>query len=488
MHFPHRGRTLSAGAALLASALFGGCVSIPEDELARLDAIEADWQTPVSVGDGPHELTELQEVAIRRHPGLTATFHRYKAALQQIVLDGALDDPKVQFGYFLESVETRVGSQEWRAGISQTFPFWGKRDLQSEIALHDAHQLREQLVEERLRIARDVSTAYWNLFDLETAIGITEQQVDLLLQLSESIESRFLSGTTPKADYISILMEIDRQETERRNLDLRRREVVAELNARLDRAPDEPLAVVFPDPARVAETPLDEDALVARARDFGPVRVQAHRILRQDAAVALAELGWYPDVSLGFDYIGTKGMDVPAGMSVSDNGKDPSILGFGFNLPIWFDKNEARVRRAEELLLAERASRRSLIRDAERRSVVALRMSREMEENRALYVERLLPQAEEKLVLSEQDYVGGRVDLDRLIGAERDVLDLRLLATRALADRETALAELDYLTGGALGRLPRARPAGAADTPDADHIDEHLEHAEHEEESGRERS
>ncbi|MFG0316094.1 MAG: TolC family protein [Planctomycetota bacterium JB042] len=459
------GPRLAAGARAAAA----GCVSIPEDERARLDAIERDWLRPVAVDDArPLTLAELQEAAIRRHPGLTATFHRYRAALQRIVLDGALDDPRVQFGVFLESVETRVGSQEWKAGVSQAFPFWGKRDLRAEIALHDAHQLREQLVEERLRIAKGVASAYWNLFDLETAIDVTERQVDLLDRLSESIEARFLSGTTPKADYLSILMEIDRRESERRNLGRRRVDAIAALNASLDRAPDAPLAVRFPAPDEVAASAVDAATLVERARDFGPVKVQAHRVLRQDAAVALAELGWYPDFSVGLDYIGTKALDVPAGMSVSGNGDDPTILGVGLNLPIWWDKNEAAIERAEQLLEAERASRRSLIRDAERRAVAAVQRSLESEEDRALYVERLLPRAEEKLELSEQDYVGGLVDLDRLIAAEREVLELRLLAVRALADRETALVELDYLTGGALGRLVAVRPPGAEDVPEAE--------------------
>jgi len=466
MSTPRGARSIIAAATL---ALAHGCVTIPDDELARLDAIERDWQRSVPIEDGRvYTCVELQEAAIRRHPGLTATFHRYQAALQQIVLDGALDDPRVQFGWFLESVETRVGSQEWKAGVSQTFPFWGKRDLRAEIALHDAHQLREQLVEERLRIARDVEAEFWNLFFVDASASVLDQQVELLQRLAESIEAQFFAGQTSKADFISILMELERQKTARENLEPRRRDAMAGLNALIDRSPSAPLALAFADPGTLGLPAFDPDELIARARDFGPVQVQAHRILRQDAAVALAELGWYPDFSVGLDYIATKGLSPGSGMSVSGNGDDPTVLGFGMNLPIWFDKNEARVTRAEQLLEAERASRRGLIRQAERRAVSALEQGRRSEQDRVLYADQLLPKAEEKLSLSEQDYIGGRVDLDRLIGSERELLDLRLATARAIADREAALAELDYLTGGALGRLPEARPSGAEEIAEAE--------------------
>jgi outer membrane protein TolC len=445
-----------------------GCVGIPEAERKRLAAIEADWTRPVTLDAGrPLPLRDLQEAAIRRNAGLTALFFRYKAALESIVLQGAFDDPQVRFGYFVESIETRAGPQNWRAGVSQRFPFYGKRKLRAEVALHEAHGLREMLVEQRLKIAWDTARAYWDVYALDRAAAVTREQVTLLKRLHRSAEARFRSGRAPKADLVAISMESDDLKTELANLARRRREAVARLNALLDRAPDTPLRLRFPAPGgkeAPAMPALDEPSLVAAAREFGPVRVGAHNILRQEAALALAKLGYFPDVTVGYDYISTGS----ASGGGSDSGKDAQILGVGFNLPIWFRKNRARVERARNLLEAERASRRHLVREAERAAVDAVRAAGEAEALRALFDARLLPQAEERLQLSERDYVGGRVDLDRLIAAEKDLLRFRLRRARALAARESALARLDHLTAGAVGRLPRARPAGAEDIPEVD--------------------
>ena len=458
---------------VLASSLaliLTSCVGIPEDELQRLEALELDWlNRPEVEPEHSHRLLELQEIAIRRQPGLTATFHTYQAALQRIILAGALDDPQVRYGYFLDSVETRVGPQNWKAGVSQTFPFWGKRDLRAEVALHEAQELREKLVEDRLGIARDVARAYWDLYYIDHARGVMTRQLDLLEQLASSVETRLTSGRASRADLLTIQMDVDRLHTERSNLENREREATGRLNALLDRGPSEPCPLDFPEEEVPAMPALDRAELVKRARDFGQVRIRAHRVLRQEAAVSLAELGYFPDFSLGYDYISTgRANTSPMMPAVADSGKDPQILGIGFNLPLWWDKNEARVEQAKSLLDAERASRRQLIRDAERGAIRALEAALEAEKNCLLYAEQLMPQAEERLRLSEQDYVTGRVDLDRLIGAEKDVLLLDLKKARAIADREAALADLDYLTAGGLGRMPLARPAGAEDIPEID--------------------
>lgn len=461
---PFRPRT----AAWLLPLGLAACISVPEDELARLDALEADWLRPVDV-QADAGLLELQEAAIRRRPELRALLSRYKAALRSIVIEGALEDPQVRFGYFLEAMDSPMGKPVWSAGVSQQFPFYGKRDLRAEAALHEAHALREQLVEARFDAARMVALAYWELYYLDRSAEITRLQIVLLEDLAQSIEGRFLSGSASRADLLALLMEIDAQRTELENLGSRAARARAELNALLDRDALEPLAPDFAPAAPDAPLgALDDAALLARARDFGPVRASAHMALRQEAALGLARLGYFPDVMLGYDYMAMRAGEQTPMMTIEESGKDTQILGIGFNLPLWWNRIGAGVDQARERLAAELSSRQEQIRRAERGAVAALEAAREQERNRALYAEQLIPKAEEKFELSELDYIGGRVDLDRLIDAERDLLDLRLRLARSVADRAAALATLDYFTAGGLGLLPAARPAGAEDIPEID--------------------
>ena len=458
---PRLRTSLPMALGLLAALLASGCVGIPQAEWDRLAAIEKDWLQPVFVADDrPMELTELQEAAIRRNPALTAAFHRYKAALQDVIIEGSFSDPRVRVSYFIRTMEARTNPPDWRVGVSQEFPFFGKRKLRAEMALHKAHALREELVELRLKIAWETARAFWDLYALDRSAEIVTDQLSILKRLYRSVEAGFRAGTASRADLLAVVMETADRETELANLGRRRREALARLNTLLDRAPGTPLHVHYPLEATAGETALsmphlDEEPLVEAAKDYGPVRVASHMALRGEAGVALAYLGYFPDVTLGYGFM---------------TSASASMFEAGFNLPIWFGKNRARVEQAKNLWKAEEASRLQAIREAERETVGALQGAKASEALRRLYTERLLPQAGERVKLRELDYAGGRVDLDRVILAERELLSIRLKLADSVATRERMLSRLDYLTAGAVGRLPRARPPGAEDIPEVDRM------------------
>ena len=50
------------------------------------------------------------------------------------------------------------------------------------------------------------------------------------------------------------------------------------------------------------------------------------------SSVKLAKKKFYPDIGVGIDWIGTDGAISP---SARDSGKDPVILMFTMNLPLW---------------------------------------------------------------------------------------------------------------------------------------------------------
>ena len=60
---------------------------------------------------GMNWLLNMETCSALHNPGLKAAFHRLKAALQGMPQARALPDPKFEYGYFIEEVETRVGAQ-----------------------------------------------------------------------------------------------------------------------------------------------------------------------------------------------------------------------------------------------------------------------------------------------------------------------------------------------------------------------------------------
>src|SRR5690606_36346871 len=55
------------------------------------------------------DLGELLRFAERNNPGLHAAAQRWRAALERVPQAEALPDPRLNFGYFLDEVETRTG-------------------------------------------------------------------------------------------------------------------------------------------------------------------------------------------------------------------------------------------------------------------------------------------------------------------------------------------------------------------------------------------
>ena len=77
-------------------------------------------------------LPDLVRYATEHNAGLQAAYHDWQARLLRIPQVTALPDPKLSFGHFIRSVETRVGPQQNRFGIAQAFPWFGKLKLRGD--------------------------------------------------------------------------------------------------------------------------------------------------------------------------------------------------------------------------------------------------------------------------------------------------------------------------------------------------------------------
>ena len=163
---------------------------------------------------------------------------------------------------------------------------------------------------------------------------------------------------------------------------------------------------------------------------------------------------FYPNLSAGLDWIDT---DEALMSGVRDSGKDPVILMFGMNLPIWRRSYVAAElqARAEARRLAHQKTdmTNGLLARAERVLYDLEDSGRKIR----LYGDVLVPKAEELVGASESAYSAGTVDFLSLIDAEQTLLRFRLEHQRALANRQQNLAELEMLAGTDLSNV--ASPA-----------------------------
>ena len=90
--------------------------------------------------DKDEMLNSLIEEALRANPRIQAYYNDWKKSEFKITSESSLPDPMASYTYFGENVETRVGPQESKYGLSQKIPFPGKLGIKARAQRKEAEK------------------------------------------------------------------------------------------------------------------------------------------------------------------------------------------------------------------------------------------------------------------------------------------------------------------------------------------------------------
>lgn len=442
------------------AALLTACAGHPDSSSRRVRAttgqvntnVDADGdQSTAKLSDNP-TLPEYLLFAALNNPGLEAAFNRWRAALELIPQVRALPDPTFTYGYFVEQVETRVGPQRQRFGIAQTFPWFGKLRLKGNRAGERASAAKEAYEQAKVKLFYEVKDAFYELSYLRSAISLTEENIELVKHLESVAQARFRSGSE-MTGVVKAQVELGKLEDRLSTLQELRDPISSRLNASLNR--ELSTFVPWPEGGMSRLISIADDEIVQTLLSASPeLKLMAAMIRESERSVELAKKAFYPDLTLGIDYVDTQDAPFPG---VVDSGKDPVMVMGSVNIPIWIGKNRAGVREAE----AKRAAARASLENRGNVLVSELKMLlyrfRDAQRKIDLFGGTLAPLAKNSLDVAEQAYRAGGADFLELIDAQRLLLDIQLSYQRAIADREQRLAQIEMMIGG-----PLAPGAGSA--------------------------
>jgi outer membrane protein TolC len=398
----------------------------------------ASHQTQVVIS-----LAELLREAEQSNPQIQAARQAWKAAQQVPTQVSTRPDP--QFG--LQQVS--VGSPRPFAGytnsdfayiglgVSQDFPYPGKLRLKGEIAKRDADVSEQQYESVRRSVIAAVKAAYFQLAYLSKTIGILESDGQLLRQVEEAADARYRSGMGNQQDLLQAQLESTKLlgEITMHHLDVAKSE--AQLKELMDRSQSSPDI----EPSDLAETPLPHsyEELLAAAKKENPQISGAEKMIeRQKLQVDLAHKDFYPDFNLQYMWQRTDPTESRAYYSLS----------LGVRVPIYRTrKQRPELAQAE----AELAQSRSVAEAQSEQVASELRVEYETAQKTAellkIYKEGLLPQSRTEFQSGVVAYQNNRQDFQALFASFLDVLRLDEEYWKNIADRETALARLEELTG-----------------------------------------
>ncbi len=391
---------------------------------------------------------------LERNPEIARARRRAAATAVRAPQVKALPDPEATLTVFALPPETRVGPQRLKAGVSQQFPWFGKLALKERGALFAAAAAQAEVETLRLRLLTEARRLFYELSFLGEQAAVAAQEREHLTRHEEIARARYSVGLGLLQEVIKIQADITRSESQLLDIEMRRRTVLASLNALRDRTPATEVdggALPRPRP----QVPAFEE-LQRQSRQWRPELAAARaEIARREAMVELASKGFRPDFRAGISFTVVDPRRDPAGRRSppASDGDDILELSAGANLPIW----KRKLNGALEEALAKRSGaeehRRQILTAIDREIGDAAARLPLLHRQRRLFQDVLLPQAEEAAKSSEAAYTTGKLNALALLHAHHVLFEVQIALSRSRADYAVALARLEGAVGGPIGKL-----------------------------------
>jgi cobalt-zinc-cadmium efflux system outer membrane protein len=391
----------------------------------------------------PTPLADILQEAEQNNPRIQGARQGWKAAQQIPTQVSTLPDPQFQlqqvnvgsprpFAGYTNSDFAYVG-----LGVSQDLPYPGKLRLKGEIAKRDADVSQQQFESVRRSVLAGVKTAYFQLAYLSKTLGILESDGELLDQTEKAADARYRSGMGTQQDLLRAQLEQTKLLREITMHHLEVAKVQAQLKELLGRSQSSPDI----EPADISETalPYTYDELLAATKAQNPEIAGAEKMIeKQKLQVDLAHKDFYPDFNVQSMWQRTDPAQFRAYY----------MFSVGVRLPIYRGrKQRPELAQAEAELSRSHSELEVQSQEAASELKVQYETAQKTAELLKIYKEGLLPQARAGFQAGIAAYQNNRQDFQSLLSSFLDVLHLDEEYWQNAAERETALARLEQLTG-----------------------------------------
>jgi outer membrane protein TolC len=408
--------------------------------------------------ESPNKLRDYLILALEHNPDIKRAEQFARAKAARIPQVTALPDPTLMTKILPEPVRTAEGDNYFILGVSQKFPVPEKLTRAGQIALEETRMYIAQWEQTRLRIIGEVKRAYFQIYIVDKTISITRENQDLLRSLIDAARGQVAAGKRRQEDVLRAQVELSNLESQL--IELRQRRVAAEamLNTLLNRNPTTP--VPKPESFDIRQVEMKLEQLFAKAIKTNPELKRFERQIDRDKeAVALSRLAYWPDFTLGFEWMSMQPRDAfvppinpqtgrrPAAPQLSEDGSDNWAIIFGLNVPIWFDKIEAGIREAKRKLSAsmhEYTSAKNMVHFRIEDALAKVHAQQELAE---LFDSTIIPQAKQAYEVSRTGYVVGKSDFLDVIDNWQKWLVFTIQYHRAIGELERSVADLEQTIG-----------------------------------------
>jgi outer membrane protein, heavy metal efflux system len=431
---------ITAALIVGATALAGNAVAQqesthppPAGSTPEASAISQHTGTPTSL----HELIPEAE---QRNPQITAAFHAWQASRDVPKQVSALPETQLSVQQF------SVGSPRPFAGysnsdfayigfgVSQDLPYPGKRQLRGRVAEHEAESMEAQTDSVRRTVVGNLKRVYFQLAYIQQTFGVLLKSDELLNQVEGAAEGRYRVGQGNQQDVLKaqlqhtkLLQEIAHHHEKEGLLEAQIKQLLGRPQASAD---------IVTETLAARALPFGLAELLQKARGQNPdVRSKEGSTRQKETQLELAQRNFRPDFDVQYMYEHN-----------ASQFRDYYVATFGIRLP---NRGRQKAELAEAKENQQRAQREL---DAESQRVLSevqqqYVLAKTSKDRLKIYSDGLIPQSEATFRSGLAAYQSNRQDFESLLSSFLDVLNFDLEYRSELMEHESALAELERLTG-----------------------------------------
>jgi len=381
------------------------------------------------------EAKQLIQAVMARNASIEAMQSAWQAAKNRVAQVFALDDPILSYSFAPETRNVDGLDFGQKFQLSQKLPWPGKLNLKSDSTRFKAQASWNNINIVRLHLIEASALSFANWYYIHEASRINTINKILWREFKSIAEVRYSAGRATKQDALRAEVELSMLEHQTIVITRKTRNILAQLNTLLNRAPDTPL----PPPAPISLHQELPDISYLRSLALSNHPSLKKLIAQQhasDSLVLLAEREYYPDFTVSVAY-----------NSLWNQQPKRFTLGVGINIPLAQDKRKSRVNEQRALVTQIKWQ----ITDKQAQIVGAVQRSyNRLEESThvlTLYQNKLLPLADENMQASKADYQSGKGNFLNLVSAEKNLIQTQLSFVQEQAQYYRFLAMLASRVG-----------------------------------------
>ncbi len=396
----------------------------------------------------PPELLKIIKEGLSNNKEIQSLESQVASLKEEIPFAGSLADPRIGIGLLNLPVDTFRFDQEpmtqKQLFVAQKIPWFGKLSLKTQLAVLKADRQEAILIAKQLELARQLSTAYFELGFIAGSRKINERLAGMMKQILRVTEIGYAAGRGLQQDVLLAQVEFSKLLDEKIMLKKKYRTLEDRINELLNRESFTP--VPLPGKMIYPNVRLSVKKLQAQALKQNPwIRVRASDVKQAGLKIELALKDYWPDMDFKVAY-GQRDED-RTGRDLDDFVSASVVI----NIPLWKEN------RQDKKLAASRAGRQAAMKFYQNlikslpHKVDALSAEVSYTQNSyRLMADALIVQAEQLAQSSLAAYKVGKIEFATMIRARVQLLRLELQAEKYLFNIYQKLAELEEIIGGSL--------------------------------------